>query len=130
MFYNAEMLSKRGPLARVWMASHLTAKISKTNLLSTSIPASVTSILGEKLLPMALRLSGQLLLGVTRIYSRKAKYLLEDCNETLGRVKRAFRPGVVDMIEGEGRAKDGITMKAQVGGLEEMNNDAGLNYDW
>lgn len=36
---------------------------------------------------MALRLSGQLLLGVVRIYSRKAKYLLEDCNEALLKIK-------------------------------------------
>ena len=48
---------------------------------------------------MALRLSGQLLLGVVRIYSRKAKYLLDDCNEALLKIKMAFRPGVVDMTE-------------------------------
>ena len=36
---------------------------------------------------MALRLSGQLLLGVVRIYSRKAKYLLDDCNDALLRIK-------------------------------------------
>jgi len=64
---------------------------------------------------MALRLSGQLLLGVVRIYSRKAKYLLDDCNEALLKIKmvsvyiwfvintlilvQAFRPGIVDMTE-------------------------------
>jgi len=37
--------------------------------------------------PMALRLTGQLLLGVVRIYSRKAKYLLDDCNEALVKIK-------------------------------------------
>lgn len=36
---------------------------------------------------MALRLSGQLLLGVVRIYSRKAKYLLDDCNEAIVKIK-------------------------------------------
>ena len=36
---------------------------------------------------LALRLSGQLLLGVVRIYSRKAKYLLDDCNEALLKIK-------------------------------------------
>ena len=36
---------------------------------------------------MALRLSGQLLLGVVRIYGRKAKYLLDDCNEALLKIK-------------------------------------------
>jgi cohesin complex subunit SCC1 len=128
MFYSAEMLTKRGPLARVWMASHLSTKLTKSNLLSTSIPASVTSILGEALLPMALRLSGQLLLGVARIYSRKAKYLLDDCNETLVRVKRAFRPGGVDMDEsGEGRSREAVTLRAENGGLDDILNYEG-NY--
>ena len=37
--------------------------------------------------PIALRVSGQLLLGVVRIYSRKTRYLLEDCNEALIKIK-------------------------------------------
>jgi len=41
---------------------------------------------------MALRLSGQLLLGVVRIYSRKAKYLLDDCNDALLRIKMVSPP--------------------------------------
>jgi cohesin complex subunit SCC1 len=36
---------------------------------------------------MALRLTGQLLLGVVRIYSRKTRYLLEDVGEALIRIK-------------------------------------------
>lgn len=43
---------------------------------------------------MALRTSGHLLLGVVRIYHRKAKYLLADCNEAFIKIKMAFRPGV------------------------------------
>ena len=48
---------------------------------------------------MALRTSGHLLLGVVRIYSRKAKYLLSDCNEAFVKIKMAFRPGIVDLPE-------------------------------
>ena len=83
---------------------------------------------------MALRLSGQLLLGVVRIYSRKAKYLLDDCNEALLKIKmvrnplitfdslltffsQAFRPGAVDMTEGELLVnKNAITL--QGGGID------------
>lgn len=36
---------------------------------------------------LTLRLSGQLLLGVVRIYSRKTRYLLEDCNDALVKIK-------------------------------------------
>ena len=48
---------------------------------------------------LALRTSGHLLLGVVRIYSRKAKYLLADCNEAFVKIKLAFRPGTVDLPE-------------------------------
>ena len=43
---------------------------------------------------IALRTCGHLLLGVVRIYSRKAKYLLSDCNETYVKLKMAFRPNL------------------------------------
>lgn len=32
-------------------------------------------------------MSGHLLLGVVRIYSRKVKYLLDDCSEALIKIK-------------------------------------------
>jgi len=48
---------------------------------------SSDAIMGQEVEIMALRLSGQLLLGVVRIYSRKAKYLLDDCNEALLKIK-------------------------------------------
>lgn len=49
---------------------------------------------------MALRTSGHLLLGVVRIYHRKAKYLLADCNEAFIKIKMAFRPGNVTLDGG------------------------------
>lgn len=42
--------------------------------------------------PLALRLSGQLLLGVVRIYSRKVGYLFQDCNDALLKIKSVGRP--------------------------------------
>lgn len=47
---------------------------------------------------MALRLSGQLLLGVVRIYSRKAKYLLDDCNDALLRIKMVRPPPCLRLL--------------------------------
>ncbi|CAE6439082.1 unnamed protein product [Rhizoctonia solani] len=99
MFYSEAILSRRGPLGKVWLAAHWERKLSKTQTLQTDISESVDAILGQEIVPMALRLSGQLLLGVCRIYSRKAKYLLDDCNEALLKIKLAFRPGIVDMTE-------------------------------
>ncbi len=37
--------------------------------------------------PMALRMSGHLLLGVVRIYSRKVRYLMSDCSDALVKIK-------------------------------------------
>lgn len=96
MFFADAILSKKGPLARVWLAAHYERKLSKTQTLQTDIGQSAKAIESR---PLALRISGQLLLGVCRIYSRKAKYLLDDCNEALVKIKMAFRPGVVDMTE-------------------------------
>lgn len=84
--------SQRGPLARVWLAATLERKVSKQNFLAASIPQSVEAIVGDAtMVPIALRLSGQLLLGVARMYSRKAKYLMDDATETLSKVRLAFR---------------------------------------
>ncbi|KAI9701787.1 MAG: sister chromatid cohesion protein 1 [Candelina mexicana] len=97
MFYSETLLSKTGPLARVWLSANLERKLSKTHILQSNIESSVSAIVDQGQAPMALRLSGQLLLGVVRIYSRKARYLLDDCNEALLKIKMAFRPGNVDL---------------------------------
>ncbi|KAI0463330.1 hypothetical protein LJB42_003353 [Komagataella kurtzmanii] len=108
MLYHDQLLTKEGPLAQVWLAANLEKKLTKAQLLKTSIPESTEAIRESSsidpgtvekdqtasqtaLEPLALRLTGQLLYGVVRIYSRKAKYLLDDVNEALLRIKTAFR---------------------------------------
>ncbi|PGH12533.1 hypothetical protein AJ80_06694 [Polytolypa hystricis UAMH7299] len=91
MFYSETLLSKTGPLARVWLSANLERKLSKSHILQSDIESSVSAIVDQGQAPMALRLSGQLLLGVVRIYSRKTRYLLDDCNEALMKIKMAFR---------------------------------------
>lgn len=98
MFYAHFVLAKKGPLARIWLAAHWDKKLTKAHVFETNIEKSVDGILQPKV-KMALRTSGHLLLGVVRIYSRKAKYLLADCNEAFVKIKMAFRPGMVDLPE-------------------------------
>lgn len=98
MFYAHFVLSKRGPLARIWLAAHWDKKLTKAHVFETNLEASVETIISPQV-KMALRTSGHLLLGVVRIYNRKAKYLLADCNEAFVKIKMAFRPGVVDLPE-------------------------------
>ncbi|KAI8578837.1 hypothetical protein K450DRAFT_244771 [Umbelopsis ramanniana AG] len=97
MMYSDAIISKKGPLARVWLAAHWERKISKNQFLQTNIEKTVDAITAEEQEMLTLRLSGQLLLGVVRIYSRKTRYLLEDCNDALVKIKTAFKKGDVDM---------------------------------
>lgn len=90
MFYSETILAKKGPLANIWLAAHMDRKLNKTQISQTNIHGSIGDILNGKLPAMALRLSGQILLGVVKIYWRKARYLLEDCNETLSKAQLVF----------------------------------------
>lgn len=40
--------------------------------------------------PLALRLSGQLLLGVVKIYSKKVNYLFEDCSSAIIKIQEVL----------------------------------------
>ncbi|KAF2420985.1 hypothetical protein EJ08DRAFT_665465 [Tothia fuscella] len=93
MFYSDTLLSKTGPLARVWLAANMERRLSKKDCVNSDLEDSIQVMVNESQAPMALRLSGQLLLGVVRIYKRKTGYLLDDCNEALLKIKMAFRPG-------------------------------------
>lgn len=91
MFYNDSILSRRGPLANIWLAAHWDRRLTKTQVITTNIESSVRDIVTGTLPPMALRLTGQLLLGVTKIYGRQTTYLFEDCKEALDRLRSTFK---------------------------------------
>ncbi|CAI9772394.1 unnamed protein product [Fraxinus pennsylvanica] len=103
MFYSQFILAKKGPLGTIWIAAHLERKLRKNQVADTDIGVSVDSILFPDV-PIALRLSSHLLLGVVRIYSRKVNYLFDDCSEALLKVKQAFRSAAVDLPPEESKA--------------------------
>ncbi|KAK7906975.1 hypothetical protein WMY93_015587 [Mugilogobius chulae] len=138
MFYAHFVLSKRGPLAKIWLAAHWDKKLTKAHVFECNLESSVESIISPKV-KMALRTSGHLLLGVVRIYHRKAKYLLADCNEAFIKIKMAFRPGVfhdfdqplpdlddLDVAQqfnlNQSRAEE-ITMREEVGNLSLLQDN-------
>mmetsp|Transcript_53993 Transcript_53993/g.69336 ORF Transcript_53993/g.69336 Transcript_53993/m.69336 type:complete len:684 (-) Transcript_53993:252-2303(-) len=106
MFYSQIILAKKGPLGKIWLAAHWDKKLTKVQIFQTDISKSVDSIVNPSV-PLALRVSGHLLLGVVRIYSRKVKYLMNDCTEALVKIKLAFRPGIVDLPEDQTEAPSG-----------------------
>jgi cohesin complex subunit SCC1 len=96
MFYSQVILARKGPLGKIWLAAHYDKKLTKNQIFSTDITSSVQSVLNPSA-PLALRVSGHLMLGIVRIYSRKVKYLMSDCTEAMWKIKLAFRPGNVDI---------------------------------
>ncbi|XP_053104847.1 double-strand-break repair protein rad21-like protein 1 [Hemicordylus capensis] len=103
MFYMQLLMNKRGPLAKIWLAAHWDKKLTKAHIFECNLETTVEKILSPKF-KIALRTSGHLLLGVVRIYHRKAKYLLADCSEALLKMQSAFRPGLVDLPKGSSEA--------------------------
>lgn len=65
---------------------------------SPSVPAPVPGFLSipapdaiaKPDVPLALRTSGHLLLGIVRIFERQAKYLLLDCGDALVKIKQVM----------------------------------------
>lgn len=101
MFFSDQLLNKDGPLAYAWLAANLEKKLTKQQLMKASITKSAKAVENSSkaldvsdsqrdVEPMALRLSGQLLYGIVRIYSRKSKYLYEDVSDILMRLKASF----------------------------------------
>ena len=83
--------------------------------------------------PLALRLSGQLLLGVVRIYSRKVNYLALDSQDTLLKIKNTYRVAgaegnAVDMptVDDDGQFLT-VTLPENYGQLDFYANQAGLH---
>lgn len=86
MFYSHYILAKKGPLGQVWLAAHWDKKLTKHMISQTDIAKTAESV-RKPAEPLALRVSGHLLVGLARIYNRKVKYLFVDCNEALIKIK-------------------------------------------
>lgn len=131
MFYSAQVLCKKGPLATIWIAAHLDRRLKRRDVFTTNITDSVgklssklsrqqknsctfTSTIGKLLwhsdcfsllpcvvaeniidpqTPLALRLSGQLLLGVVKIFSKKVSYLYDDCSSAVVKIQQVSAMG-------------------------------------
>jgi len=90
MFYSQYILARTGPLGKIWLAAHFEKKLTKSQVFSTDITESVKNIISPSI-PLALRVSGHLMLGIVRIYSDKVKYLSTDCRDAMTKISLAFK---------------------------------------
>ncbi|XP_010534271.1 PREDICTED: sister chromatid cohesion 1 protein 3 isoform X2 [Tarenaya hassleriana] len=122
MFYSQTFLARKGPLGTVWCAAHLQHRLKKSHYTSTSIPKTVELIMFPEV-PLALRMSGHLLLGVVRIYSKKVDYLFRDCNVVLTWLAKAFVSTNVDLPEEARKAPvESVTLPETLS-LDDFNLD-------
>lgn len=111
MFYSQIILAKKGPLGKIWLAAHWgDKKLGRPQIFSTDISQSVESIVNPTV-PLALRVSGHLLLGIVRIYSRKVKYLMHDCTEALVKIKMAFHSTSGGAMAGDADPSDNLDLE-------------------
>ncbi|AQK40660.1 Sister chromatid cohesion 1 protein 3-like [Zea mays] len=77
--------------------------------------------------PIALRLSGHLLLGLVRIYSWKVQYLFQDCNRMLTTMRTSFASVQVDLpIDADCAPFESITLPSTLN-LDALNLDDAIS---
>ncbi|KAM9829679.1 double-strand-break repair protein rad21-like protein 1 [Syngnathus typhle] len=89
--YLTPFLYKWEKLKEIWLSVYYNRKVTKTHVIECDLDSAVEDIVSSPQ-TLGLRLSGSLLLGVTQILCRKAKYLLTDCSHALEKFKLSFRP--------------------------------------
>ncbi|WWC91869.1 uncharacterized protein L201_006816 [Kwoniella dendrophila CBS 6074] len=93
MFYSEELLTnKNGTFGIIWLAATLgpkNKKISKKQLTSIDL-AKTCDLIAEPPEPMALRLSGALLMGVTRVYTQNYEIFYSDVTNFHSNLRRSI----------------------------------------
>ncbi|CAH9085513.1 unnamed protein product [Cuscuta epithymum] len=123
MFYAHTLLARKGPLGTVWCAAHLNYSLKKSDYTRTNIPSTVQFIMYPEV-PIALRMSGHLLLGIVRIYSKQVDYFYQECNHLELRIRKAFACSNVNLPASATQAQyNSITLP------ETLQLDALETYD-
>ncbi|OIV89632.1 hypothetical protein TanjilG_14158 [Lupinus angustifolius] len=128
MFYSHTFLARKGPLSTVWIAAHLQHRLKKSHYTSTDIPSTVQHIMDPGV-PIALRMSGHLLLGVVRIYSKKVDYLFHDCNAVLTGLSKAFASIQLTLPEDARKAPVQSITLPNTFDLDALNLDDGIDHN-
>ncbi|KAG5296985.1 Rad21/Rec8 N terminal domain-containing protein [Histoplasma ohiense] len=111
MFYSHEILTSREHgVATVWLVATLgaksaTRKVNRKAILEVDVPKACETIIHPEA-PMALRLQGNLLYGVSRVYHQQCGYALMDAQTMRDRMKlmlKEVRSTALDPDAGKAR---------------------------
>ncbi|KAF2708214.1 hypothetical protein K504DRAFT_482667 [Pleomassaria siparia CBS 279.74] len=95
MFYSHEVLtSRKYGVATVWLVATLGSKsnlkkVNRKAILNVNVPKACETIVNPAA-PMALRLQGNLLLGVSRVYLQQCGYVLSDAQTAQNSMRMMF----------------------------------------
>ncbi|KAA0159938.1 hypothetical protein FNF31_04583 [Cafeteria roenbergensis] len=117
MFYSQLLLQKKTHLGRLWLAAHWDRSLSKQAVANVDISDISQSLMKPKV-ALALRVSGQLLLGLARIYSRKVTFLFADCSDALSKIQSAFRVADLDLPKDKTTGGNAINLAPGAAGLD------------
>lgn len=79
--------------------------------------------------PIALRMSGHLLLGVVRIYSKQVDYFFQECNYLELRIRKAFYSTNVNLPEGATQASYNSITLPETFQLDALESDYDLGAE-
>jgi cohesin complex subunit SCC1 len=127
MFYHIQVLSKKGPLGTIWLAAHHDKRLKRSEVYAPDLPNSIDSIIQPEI-PLALRLSGQLMLGVVRLYTRKVSYLFQDCADSFGRMKKSAG-SKKQQREAVNLSKEALNASVQAITLPELEEDPDFMHE-
>ncbi|XP_058765332.1 sister chromatid cohesion 1 protein 2-like isoform X1 [Vicia villosa] len=77
--------STKSPL---WIAAFFFKQLKKAQIFDADISSFVDRILNHEIDTVSYRVLAYLLLGVVKIYSKKAEYMLHDCNKVLSGINK------------------------------------------
>eukprot|EP00756_Hemistasia_phaeocysticola_P041280 Hpha_TRINITY_DN16906_c1_g8::TRINITY_DN16906_c1_g8_i2::g.55256::m.55256 len=81
MFFNSFVLTKRGPLARIWLAAHWDKRLTKQEIQLIDLTEVVVQVMKPDI-AISCRTHGELLLGCVKVFHNKVHLLLKDAQET------------------------------------------------
>ena len=94
MFFHTYILTKRGPFAKIWLAAHWDRKLTKNDVRMINLSETVLNII-EPAVPIALRTSGELMLGVVRVYGHKVRVLLKEAQDVAQDLLRSHKDALL-----------------------------------
>ncbi|GFQ68272.1 double-strand-break repair protein rad21 homolog [Trichonephila clavata] len=120
LFLTHLILNKKNSLSKIWLAAHWDKKLTRYHIYQIDIESSVRDIMCKEII-LDLRLSGHLLVGIVKIFSRKTKYLLNECSEIFNKVT-IFRTSKIDISPTKLRVGcNNITLPEMLGKLEDID---------